>query len=94
MMGVLLKTEGDIILADFGHGHYLIGDREMRISASRHVNYEDISLQISETYGFVTDEAFWKIVLRVDGQPLMANTITPYRGANTLSPFIVLTTTS
>jgi len=80
-----LGTQGDIALCDFGHGHYVIADREMRIAASRHV---------PGSTGFVTDETFWKVVLRVDGQPLMTNTITPYRGANTLSPFIVLTTTS
>ena len=63
----------------------VIADREMRISASRHV---------PGSTGFVTDETFWKVVLRVDGQPLMTAPITPYRGANTLSAFIVLTTTS
>jgi len=89
-----MGTEGDIILADFGHGHYLIGDREMRISASRHVKYEDTSLETSETYGFETDETFWKIVLRTDGQPLLSADITPKRGANDLGMFIVLTTTS
>ncbi|MBL7084339.1 MAG: phage major capsid protein [Candidatus Aminicenantes bacterium] len=80
-----MGTQGDIALCDFGHGHYLIADREMRIAASRHV---------PGSYGFTTDETFWKIVLRVDGQPLMTVPITPYRGANTLSAFIVLTTTS
>ena len=80
-----MGTQGDIALCDFGHGHYVIADREMRISASRHV---------PGSYGFTTDETFWKIVLRVDGQPLMTAPITPYRGANTLSAFIVLTTTS
>jgi len=80
-----LGTQGDIALCDFSHGHYVIADREMRIAASRHV---------PGSYGFTTDETFWKVVLRVDGQPLLTNTITPYRGANTLSPYIVLTTTS
>lgn len=80
-----MGTQGDIALCDFGHGHYVIGDRKMRITASRHV---------PGSYGFTTDETFWKIVLRVDGQPLMTSAITPYRGANTLSAFIVLTTTS
>jgi len=81
-----MGTQGDIALCDFGHGHYLIADREMRISASRHVDVSDV--------GWKTDETFWKIVLRVDGQPLMTSAITPDRGGNTLSAFIVLTTTS
>jgi len=83
-----LGTQGDIALCDFGHGHYVIADREMRISASRHTDYG------GGHYGFKTDETFWKVVLRVDGQPLMNTAITPYRGANSLSAFIVLTTTS
>jgi len=78
-----MGTQGDIALCDFDHGHYVIADREMRISASRHT-----------TDGFPSDETFWKIVLRVDGQPLMSTDITPYRGANDLGAFIVLTTTS
>jgi len=72
-------TTGDIILADWGH--YVIADREMYIAASREV-------------GLLTDETFWKIVLRVDGQPLMTAAITPRRGANTLSAFVTLTTSS
>lgn len=81
-----LGTQGDIILADFGVGHYLIADKEMGIWASREVNYGQ------ENYGFLTDETFWKVVLRTDGQPLMSQAITPYEGANSLSPFVVLTT--
>lgn len=83
-----MGTQGDIALCDFKNGHYLIADREMRIAASRHVDYG------GGHYGWLTDETYWKIVLRVDGQPLMTDDITPYRGAATISPFIVLTTTS
>jgi len=83
-----MGTTGDVILADFGAGHYLIADREMRISASRHVKYGQ------GNYGFITDETFWKVVLRVDGQPLLSADITPKRGANDLGPFVCLTTAS
>lgn len=81
-----IGSEGDIILADFGAGHYLIADKEMGIWASRHVDYGQ------GHYGFLTDETFWKVVLRTDGQPLMSQAITPYVGANSLGPFVVLTT--
>lgn len=81
-----MGVQGDIALCDFDHGHYVIADREMRITASRHADVSD--------KGWKTDETYWKIVLRVDGQPLMTSAITPYRGGNTLSAFIVLTTTS
>ena len=83
-----LGTLGDIILADFTAGHYLIADKEMGVWGSRHVDYG------GGHYGFRTDETFWKVVLRTDGQPLMSEAITPYRGANTLSPFVALTTPS
>lgn len=78
-----LGTTGDVILADFQH--YIIADRSMEISASRHV---------PGSYGFVTDETFWRVVLRVDGQPVVNNAITPFRGGNTVSPFVCLTTSS
>jgi len=81
-----LGTLGDIILADFGAGHYLIADKRMEVRASRHVSYG------GGGYGFTTDETFWKVVLRTDGQPLMSQAITPLRGGNTLSPFVALTT--
>ena len=80
-----LGTTGDIILADFSNGHYLIADKEMGIWASRDVDYGQ------GHYGFITDETFWKVVLRVDGQPLLDTPITPYKGANDLSSFIALT---
>ncbi len=79
-----LGTLGDVILADFGAGHYVIADRGMRIAASRHTSYG------GGTYGFLTDETSWKIVLRVDGQPLMTAALTPHQGRNTLSSFIAL----
>lgn len=78
-------TIGDIILADFGAGHYCIADREMSISGSRHVE---------GTYGFVTDETFWRVVLRVDGQPLLGAPITPLYGGETVSPFVALDVTT
>lgn len=76
-----LGTSGDIILADFSH--YVIGDRSLIISASRHVpNY----WQLNKT--------FWKLEIRVDGQPGFNTPITPYKGTNTLSAFVTLDTTS
>jgi len=75
-----LGTAGDLILADFAH--YAIADREMVIAGSRHVERSNV--------GFTTDESYWKVQLRVDGQPTLTNAITPKRGVNTLSPFVVL----
>jgi len=86
-----LGTSGDVILADFSNGHYLIADREMTIAASRHVNHYETVLAVVYNEGFITDETTWKIVLRVDGQPLLTDDITPKRGANDLGPFVALT---
>ncbi len=79
-------TTGDIILADFGQ--YVIGDRSLIISSSRHATYS------SNTYGWNQDQTMWKVVLRVDGQPLASAAITPKRGGSTVSAFVTLTTSS
>jgi hypothetical protein len=57
---------------------------------SRHVDDLYAYLQEFRHQGFVTDETFWRVVLRVDGQPLMDAPITPYKGGNDLSSFIAL----
>jgi HK97 family phage major capsid protein len=74
---------GDVILADWNH--YVIGNRSLEISASR---------EVPGSYGFLTDETFWRVVLRVDGQPIMDAPVTPRFGADTLSAFVILTTSS
>jgi HK97 family phage major capsid protein len=79
-------ASGDLILADFSQ--YLVGDRGMIISASRHATYS------SGTYGWTKDQTLWKIALRVDGQPLLPAAITPLRGGETLSSFVTLTSGS
>lgn len=77
---------GDFILADFSQ--YVIGDRDLYVSASRQATYS------SNTYGWFQDQTCWKITLRVAGQPAMPAAITPLRGGETLSPFVALTLTS
>lgn len=78
-------TSGDVILADWQH--YVIANRSLEISVS------------SETpgygsHGFITDESFWRIVLRVDGQPSHSTAITPKLGGETLGAFVILTNAS
>lgn len=79
-------TSGDLILADFSQ--YVIGDRSLYLSASRHATYS------TNTYGWYQDQTCWKIILRVDGQPLLPAAITPLRGGDTLSSFVALASTS
>jgi len=74
---------GDIILADWQS--YIVANRSLEISASR---------EVPGSYGFLTDETFWRVVLRVDGQPVLDAAVTPKLGTDTLSPFVVLTTIS
>jgi HK97 family phage major capsid protein len=76
-----LGTRGDIILADFSH--YVIGNRSLIVSASRHVpGY------------FQKNQTFWKLEIRIDGTPGFTDPITPYKGTNTLSAFVTLDSTS
>ena len=71
-----LGTTGDIILADFSQ--YLMIDKGgLQSASSIHVR-------------FVYDETAFRFVYRVDGQPAWNAALTPYKGTNKLSPFVVL----
>lgn len=71
-----LGTPGDIILADFSQ--YVLADkRGMQAATSMHVR-------------FLTDEMTFRFAYRVDGEPLWNVPMTPFKGANSKSPFIVL----
>jgi HK97 family phage major capsid protein len=71
-----LGTPGDIILADLSQ--YVLADkRGMQAATSMHVR-------------FLTDEMTFRFTYRVDGEPLWNVPLTPFKGSNTKSPFIVL----
>lgn len=71
-----LTTRGCISFID--PGYYLIGDRQtMRAETSAH-------------YRFANDITTMRFIQRLDGQPWIAQAITPQNGANTLSPFVTL----
>ena len=73
-----LGTEGDIVLGDFSQ--YVEADRAaMQQATSIHVR-------------FLTDETTFRLTYRVDGQPIWHTPLTPFKGANTLTPFVTLTT--
>ena len=70
-----LDTLGDIVLADFSS--YAIGLRtEIQLVVSTHVRFE-------------SDELSFRLCVRMDGQPLLSEPITPVNG-DTLSPFVTL----
>lgn len=69
-------TQGDITLADYGQ--YVIADKGgVQAASSMHV-------------AFLTDEMVFRITYRVDGEPIWHAPLTPFKGTNTLSPFIQL----
>ena len=71
-----LGSAGDVILADFSE-YILIDKGGMQSASSIHVR-------------FVYDESIFRFVYRVDGQPTWKNVLTPYKGSNSLSPFVTL----
>jgi HK97 family phage major capsid protein len=71
-----LGTVGDIIFADLSS--YILADKAGIESAmSVHVR-------------FVWDESVFRFIYRVDGQPILASSITPFGGGDALSPFVAL----
>jgi len=74
-----LGTVGDIVLADFAKGYVLAEKGGIKSDVSIHVR-------------FIYDESVFRFVLRVDGQPVRATALTPYKGGSgaTQSHFIAL----
>lgn len=70
-----LGTVGDIIFADWSQ--YMVIDKSIQQASSMHV-------------AFTTDEMAFRATYRVDGQPAWESVLTPFKGTNTLSPFVVL----
>lgn len=73
-----LGTVGDIVLADWSQ--YVCADQgNIEEAMSIHVE-------------FIYDQNTFRFIYYFDGQPRWATAITPYKGSNTVSPFIVLAT--
>lgn len=69
-------TEGDIIIADLGA--YCAGVKGgVQSAMSMHLRFD---------YA----ETAFRFMFAVDGQPWLASAITPFKGSNTLSPFVTL----
>jgi HK97 family phage major capsid protein len=73
-----LGTVGDIALVDLSQ-YLLIDKGGMNSASSIHVR-------------FLNDEMTFKFTLRIDGQPIWNSALTPAKGSNTQSPFVVLAT--
>lgn len=74
-----LGTQGDIIFADLPGGYIIAEKGGVQSDMSIHVQ-------------FLYDESVFRFVLRIDGQPVRAAALTPYKGGatSTQSHFIVL----
>jgi HK97 family phage major capsid protein len=71
-----LGTTGDIWLA--GLNYYALGLRGgVQADTSIHLRFD-------------YNESAWRFLFHVDGQPWLAKAITPYKGSNTLAPFVKL----
>ena len=69
-------NNGDISLVDLSQ--YVLADKGgVQAASSMHV-------------AFLTDEMVFRITYRVDGEPIWHSPLTPYKGTNTLSPFVTL----
>ena len=70
---------GDIVLADFRDGYILAEKGGIESAMSIHVR-------------FIYDESVFRFVLRIDGQPVRASALTPYKGGATAtqSHFVTL----
>jgi HK97 family phage major capsid protein len=72
-----LGTAKDVGLVDWQH--YLIGDRQQ------------VEIAYSEHYKFTNNQATWRFVARVDGQPWLRSTVTLQNQSSTVSPYVYLT---
>ena len=75
-----LGTVGDIILADLSQ-YKLANVGGMQTASSIHVQ-------------FLTDQMVWRFTTRYDGQVTWESALTPFKGTNTVSPFVALATRS
>ena len=69
-------TVGDIMLADLSQ-YQLVDKGGVTAATSMHV-------------AFLTDQQVFRITYRVDGKPMWSAPLLPYKGAQTLSPFVGL----
>jgi HK97 family phage major capsid protein len=71
-----LGDVGDIMLADLSQ--YVLAEKG------------GIDQAYSIHVRFLNDEGIFRFIQRVDGQPTWGSTLTPFKGANALSPFVTL----
>lgn len=73
------NTAGDIILANFKDGYVTLAKGGVKSAMSMHLRFD-------------YDETAFRFTYRMAGQPWWPKALTPFKGTNTLSPFVTLTT--
>lgn len=73
-----LGTVGDILFADMSQ-YALVRKGGLKTASSIHVR-------------FLYDEMVFKFNIRINGKPKLKSAITPFKGTNTLAPFVTLAT--
>lgn len=71
-----LGDAGDLTLCDWSQ-YYLAGKGGIQAAMSIHIE-------------FVDDEIVFRWIHRIDGQPAWNSALTPYKGSNTVSPFVTI----
>lgn len=71
-----LGSQGDIMLLDMSQ-HLMIDKGDMQTAVSAHVR-------------FLSDEQTFRWIMRTDAQSSWFQTLTPYKGSNSYSPYVVL----
>jgi len=74
-----LGTVGDIVLADMSQYKIARVGSGVQTASSIHVQ-------------FLTDQTAFRFTVAYDGQATWENALTPYKGSNTVSPFVALAT--
>lgn len=74
-----LGTVGDLVLADLSAYAYGYRSYGMQSAMSMHLRFD---------YA----ESAFRFIIEVDGQPWLKSAVTPYKGSNTVSPFVALAT--
>ncbi len=80
----IIPTEFNSALGD--KGDIVLMDLQQYLTIQKGGIKQDISIHAR----FINDETTFRFVIRMDGQPIWDAPLTPFKGADTLSPFVTL----
>lgn len=80
----IIPTEFNSALGD--KGDVMLMDLQQYLTIQKGGLKQDVSIHAR----FINDETTFRFVLRMDGQPIWDAPLTPFKGADTLSPFVTI----